>query len=463
MAQISNINYSDILEAQRFDAEYFKPEYLDLDKVMHKLGYHLLGNFAFITDGIHESIDFDDKSDIVLVSAKAPKENYFDLSGLKFISKNQHDKNPRTALREDDVIISTVGTIGNCAVVNKNMLPANSDRHVGIIRPKENLSSYFLSTFLLSKYGKLQTYRYRAGNVQPNLYIKDLKKIKLPVLKNFLQDEISNIVKKALLLREKTKDYYSEAEHLLLLELGLLTYKSEHKITFETTSQKISHASRFDAEYFQPKYEVIVEHIENYHNGFDSVKNIIDFNNTNYKPDENKVYRYIALADISSQGYIESYDVKLGKELPSRARRKVKTNDVIISSIEGSLSSCAIVEEEHNDYLCSTGFYIMRSKVLTPEVLLVLFKTDIIQSLLKRGSNGTILAAITKAEIEQLKLPLIDKKVQVKISEKIKKSALLRKESKYLLELAKKSVEVAIEEGEEKALKLIEKEIKEYV
>jgi len=130
---------------------------------------------------------------------------------------------------------------------------------------------------------------------------------------------------------------------------------------------------------------------------------------------------------------------------------------VIISSIEGSLSSCAIVGEEHNDYLCSTGFYVMRSEVLTPEVLLVLFKSDIIQNLLKRGSNGTILAAITKAEIEQLVLPLIDIKVQAKVSDNIKTGSRLRKESKHLLELAKKSVEIAIEESEEKAMKLIER------
>jgi len=62
--------------------------------------------------------------------------------------------------------------------------------------------------------------------------------------------------------------------------------------------------------------------LKNYSSGFDSVKNIIEFNSANYKPEDNKTYRYIALADISSQGYIESYDERLGKDLPSRARKK---------------------------------------------------------------------------------------------------------------------------------------------
>lgn len=36
MAQISIIKYKDILEARRFDAEYFKPEYLEIEKKLKK-------------------------------------------------------------------------------------------------------------------------------------------------------------------------------------------------------------------------------------------------------------------------------------------------------------------------------------------------------------------------------------------------------------------------------------------
>jgi len=172
MVQISIIKYSDVLEAHRFDAEFYKPEYLKKEKIITNNAYVLLGDVSFITDGIHDSIDFDKKSNILLVSAKAPKENTFNISGLKYISERQHKKNPRTSLKENDIIISTVGTIGNCAVVTSNLLPANSDRHVGIIRPKE-ISSFFISTFLLSKYGRMQTRKFCAGNVQPNLYIQE--------------------------------------------------------------------------------------------------------------------------------------------------------------------------------------------------------------------------------------------------------------------------------------------------
>ena len=101
---------------------------------------------------------------------------------LIFISEDAHSKNPRTALKKDDVIVSTVGTIGNCPVVDESVLPANSDRHVGIIRIEKDFLPYFLSTFLLTKYGKFQTLRESTGNVQLNLFLYKIRELIVPCL-----------------------------------------------------------------------------------------------------------------------------------------------------------------------------------------------------------------------------------------------------------------------------------------
>jgi hypothetical protein len=36
MSQISHIKYKDVIEAKRFDADFFKPEYLDIDVLISK-------------------------------------------------------------------------------------------------------------------------------------------------------------------------------------------------------------------------------------------------------------------------------------------------------------------------------------------------------------------------------------------------------------------------------------------
>ena len=100
----------------RIDAEYFSKSNVCLHTILLRYGVLSIGDIAFVTDGIHTSIDYDQNGYINLISATSPRENVFDLSRNVFISEKAHSNNPRTALRKNDVIISTVGTIGNCAV-----------------------------------------------------------------------------------------------------------------------------------------------------------------------------------------------------------------------------------------------------------------------------------------------------------------------------------------------------------
>lgn len=174
--EYSRVMLSELSDELRCDSEFYQSFHIAFSNQVKEKKTAKVKSFADVTDGIHASIQFDQNSSINLLSAKAPKDNYFDLSTTGFICAQQHTKNPRTALRLNDVVVSTVGTIGNCAVVNESVLPANSDRHVGIIRIIGNkVLPHYLSTYLLTKYGKSATVRETAGNVQPNLYIRNIK------------------------------------------------------------------------------------------------------------------------------------------------------------------------------------------------------------------------------------------------------------------------------------------------
>jgi hypothetical protein len=51
MSQISYIKYADIKEAARYDAEYFKPEYLRDANFLEKKGYKFLINLSEVKGG----------------------------------------------------------------------------------------------------------------------------------------------------------------------------------------------------------------------------------------------------------------------------------------------------------------------------------------------------------------------------------------------------------------------------
>ena len=103
-----------------------------------------------------------------------------------------------------------------------------------------------------------------------------------------------------------------------------------------------------------------------------------------------------------------------------------------------------MITNEYNDALCSTGFYVLKSDIINPETLIVLFKSKPIQELLKKGCSGTILTAINKTELQKIDLPLIENEIQMEIAEKIKTSYEEKAKAKSLFEEAKKKVEESI-------------------
>ena len=450
---MSEIKYSMLNDDHRIDAEYFGKNILDTLEKLSDFGTLKIGDIANVTDGIHDSIDYDENSPINLISATSPKENVFDLSRGAFISEKAHKQNPRTALRKNDVIISTVGTIGNCAVVDDSILPANSDRHVGIIRIKNDYSPYVLSTFLLSKYGKIQTSREATGNVQLNLFIYKLKELEIPQFFPDFQSKIEQTVKSAHEKLSESKSLYAEAEEILLLELGLKNWHPRNtNINVKKLKESFLQTGRLDSEYYLPRYEDYAHLIEHYRGGYGQFSNVCMINEANYVPAANEKYTYIELGNIGSYGNITDCTVAYGKDLPSRARRVVHTNNVILSSVGGSLQSCALISSEYDNAICSTGFFVVRSNAINSETLLTLFKSEVMQNLLKQSCSGTILTAINHTELQKIVVPKIRKEVQDKIAENIQKSIALRNKSKSLLENAKVQVENVIQTGGYKTL-----------
>ncbi|EAH5494807.1 restriction endonuclease subunit S [Campylobacter coli] len=331
---------------------------------------------------------------------------------------------------------------------------------VRLVCNKEILLPEYLTVFLNTHIGKKEIRRRARPSInQTNVNPEELKEIKIPIFPMEFQLEIQNLVKDSHKALEESKELYKKAEETLYLELGLdpknpLQSLLDSKTNIPTNSLNISirtlkesflKTGRLDSEYYQSKYEDIEKFIKSYPNGYDSFSNIINNKDTNFTPKNNENYSYIELANIGNNGNISEPISDLGKNLPTRARRIVSKGDVIISSIEGSLSSCALITQEFDKHLVSTGFFVLNSKLLNGETLLVMFKSQIFQEYLKKFPSGTILCAINKEELSKILIPKIDSTTQEKIAKYIQESFNLRKKSKQLLDNAKNKVEEQIQ------------------
>lgn len=73
------------------------------------------------------------------------------------------------------------------------------------------------------------------------------------------------------------------------------------------------------------------------------------------------VFEYIDVSSVSNQSFfIESTQRIKGKDAPSRARRLVKAGDILFATIRPTLQRIAIVPDELDHQVCSTGYFVMR-------------------------------------------------------------------------------------------------------
>lgn len=355
-------------------------------------------------------------------------------------------------LKKDDVLICrTNGNpkfVGRSAIVPKDYDYAFAS-YLFRIRPnRKYINSATLVAFLNSKYGRLEIEKYSMVGNQANFSPAKFREISIPVFSKDLNDKIEDITYRAFQKLEMSESLYSEAANNMLECLDLNDFTaSSNSCNVKTLKESFIETGRLDAEYYQPKYDDILHHIQAYKYGSKNLAEICDIKEENFTPKDDTTYKYVELANIGKYGNIIGCIQQKGEDLPSRARRIVSKNDVVISSLEGSLDSCALVEEDYDGALCSTGFYVLKSSVLNSETLLVLFKSPLVKELMRKGCSGTILTAIGRQELERIPIPLIRQEIQDEIAQHVQSSISLRKESQQLLEYAKLTVEGAIQNG----------------
>ncbi len=452
--QYSIVNYPSVVNSShsiRFDAGFFQPDYLKIQHRLEEIGSHKLIDFQVKIRHPKEIKRNYVNEGVLLLRGQNVRPLSIDLtSNPVYISEEDAERLKENTIRYKNILIMRSGAnVGQCAIYLENS-DAISMSDTLIIQ-SGNLNPFFLTIFLNTKYGTKLIERGKYGSAQPHIAPPFLYQIPVPVWDN-LPSLIGKTYLQAKNFKELSKVRYTEAQDLLLSELGLADWQPKHQLTFVKNFSDTESAGRIDADYFQPKYDDIINAIRSYTGGWDTLKNKVHSKDSNFKPVLETEYKYIELANIGSSGEITNCMVEQGEDLPTRARRKVVAGDVIVSSIEGSLESIALITEEYDNALCSTGFHVVQSVVLNSEVLLVLLKSIVGQLQLKKGCSGSILTAINKEEFSKIVVPKIREKKQIEIQEKVLESFSLRKRAKDLLEHTKRAVEIAIEQDEQAAI-----------
>ena len=459
--ECSEILFSQIDLCDRFDSDYYTKNYLHISDQMSKVSTEKLGKLATTVASA-----FYPAATQLYSEGDTAFARCVDCVSYPVITKDQDSKFEKipyvfakenkgiSFVKADDIIITKVGTPCYASILTDYDEIALSRTVLGLIGI-HGIDPYYLMIFLRCKYGFEQLFRQRELTIQYQLTLPRVKSIDVYLADDKLQKAVRILCKKSIELQKKSNESYQLAEQLLteIVKCPDFSTMSTHSIKYIKESFALS--GRLDAEYYQPKYELVTQEL----NTSETVLALCNLHDKTFVPKDKEVYSYIELADVGQMGDISAVDTQYGADLPTRARRIVKSGQIIVSSVEGSLQSCALITDDYDGALCSNGFYVLDSDKINSETLLVLFKSEPIQTLMKQRCSGTILTAISKDELLSMPLPMVDEIIQKEIAAKVQESFALRKQSKQLLEYAKQAVEMAIEQSEGVALKWLKDKI----
>ena len=377
---------------------------------------------------------------------------------LIYISEFDHKRLSNSALKVDDLILSKVGnSIGYFARVDELINECNiSENNIGIkLHSFPHERKHYILTYLNTHYANKLVLRRRSGNAQPKLNVGDITYIPIPLFSADLELKISELVMRSKYTIELSKSAYRDAENILLNKLELIEWRIPSKTqSVKKVSESFIESGRLDAEYYQPKYDELFALLGVYDtktlSEIVSIKKSIEPGSEAYQTDG---IPFIRVANLSKFGITDT-DVYLSAEEYGDTISPKK--DTILLSKDGSVGIAYKVEEDADIITSGAILHLtVKDDSVIPDYLTLVLNSIIVKMQAERDAGGSVIQHWKPSEIEKVVIPILDNEVQVQITEKVQESFALRRESARLLELAKTAVEVAIEQGENKALELL--------
>src|SRR3990167_2641755 len=425
MAVFSVIKKSALEGAERIDAEYYQPSYLEIERVLKNTGLRaqLLRDLikrpvvTGTTPKIREALG--DGSDIKFIKTDSLREGQivFDNADVLPVKQSRKNSEPQSG----DILVTIIGAtyeiVGRAAKVFAEDPKMNINQNVVLVRPSDEILSGYLETFLRSKFGRHQLWQQSRQTEQVNLNCREVELIRVPVLSKSFQQDINELVEEAHSLLLQSEMIYSDAEKKLLQELGVKESDFEEELSYVVDVSEVS--ERTDAEYFQPKYSKLVEKLRAKGSKklgeLISIKKGIEPGAEAYQ-DEGKLF--IRVSSLSKFG-VQSVDQKyLSNELYQKLYTDFQPQVGEILLTKDATPGIAYVVTEAVEGIISGGILRLKLKTnIDTEYLALCLNSLVGQMQVERDAGGSVIKHWRPDQVKNIEIPFLPKETQQKIGE----------------------------------------------
>jgi type I restriction enzyme S subunit len=324
----------------------------DLSEVITKGTTPTSLGFRFTDTGINfvksESVTFD---------------GWIDRSKFARIDTETHAALKRSQLKEGDVLFSMAGVyIGKTAVVPKDILPANTNQAVGIVRLDQTRAHpRFIDYFLRNPTYNLFLNNLVSQSAQPNLNLAEIRNLPIALPPLAEQRAIA-----AVLGALDDKIELNRRMNATLEAMARALFQSWF-VDFDPVRAKLDPAAAGPTPNLTPATAALFpEHFEHGKDGLlpvgwrhATIEELCSINAwTLGKNDNLETLEYVEISEVS-RGNIANIATYPRGEEPSRARRRLRHGDTVLSTVRPDRGSYFLALNPPQNRVASTGFAVL--------------------------------------------------------------------------------------------------------
>lgn len=384
----------------------------------------------------------------------------------KYIANKQAKQLKRLLLKDNYILISCSGTIGNVVLTNK-LFDGKIASHdlIRVIPNEKNNLSGVLYAYLASSIGHSFLTQSKFGGVVKHINDEHVEQIPIPIFPDDIQNRVNTLIKEAKRLREEASDILNQAERILKTEANLRdlnvddynyygSYKENREVScFVRNSKKIGSLT-FHAFNHSERIRKTVGLLKScntipLYDAFDESKLQSPSGVSVIELEPNHGIMLINQSDIFD-------NMVKGKWVANRPKYKkqlLQYGEVLIAKIgtlgEGeTFCRTVFVGEELAGQLVSSAFYRLKGTEECPSgYIFTWLNSDYGFRFLRSTQYGTKQCYPNPTILYDLPIPIIEKSVIIQIDNMVKKAHTMRFHSN---------------ENEKEAISIIESEFEKW-
>lgn len=444
----------------RIDAEYFQKNFVRSAALIERWDRQHVASIARVSDGNHFSISES------FVEEGVPYYRGQDITGRFFaetaspihITRSAFDQKhmARSHLKQGDVLLSIIGTIGELSLLASEE-PATCSCKLAILRP-HGVTPEYLAVFLRSEHGQNQIARLTRGAVQKGFILEDMDQLWVPKASADFEREITRVVQISRATRDLTTQKQMYAERQLLHALGLADWRPPEPLTYTARASDAFAARRLDAQYFMPAKEQVRQSLAAIPGKVLAER--VESRCEQWLPERAPPNMLVRNYDVTD-ALVPLLDAEKGPTAAAdigSMKKVLRDGDVAVSRLRAYLKEIAVVRT--GDDMPSVGsseFIVLRPKgeAISPETLMVFLRSTPVQTILKWCQDGSQHPRFSEGDLFSIPVPDALESVSEQVTAIVQSGFAARHKAHQLLDAAKRAVEIAIENGEPAALRFL--------